>query len=256
MAAAFAADGRSLTAGLLTLTNLDQPGAGAIQVDHLTLRAGDRAFAPLAVGAGAARLEAWVGGAKWAESGSLALDSLTASLFSSAPLSVGPGETTRVEIRVVARSAGGPSGYRLGVDQAGIGVVQPSSALLAINVQPLAGQEFPMWSEAAGLTASTLQGSYSNFPNPFAAGREATTFVYYLPSPARVSIRILTPHGESVATLFENAPRAIGLHQDDRWDGRNGRGQPVYNGVYVAELEVRYDDGSGARLLRKLGVVR
>ena len=44
-----------------------------------------------------------------------------------------------------------------------------------------------MWSNASGLTATTLAASYSNFPNPFAAGREATTFVYYLPSSARVT---------------------------------------------------------------------
>jgi hypothetical protein len=157
---------------------------------------------------------------------------------------------------MVTRKDAEPSGFRLGVDQAGIGVMQPSSALLAVNVQPAAGQSFPMWSNAAGLTPSTLSGSYSNFPNPFAAGREATTFVYYLPAGARVSIRIFTPHGENVATVFENAPRALGLHQADRWDGRNGHGQPVYNGVYVAELEVRYDDGTSDRLLRKLAVVR
>ena len=113
-----------------------------------------------------------------------------------------------------------------------------------------------MWSAAAGLTASTLRGSYSNFPNPFAAGREATTFVYYLPAGARVSIHILTPHGESVATPLEDATRSSGLHQSDRWNGRNGRGQPVYNGIYVAELDVRYDNGTSDRILRKLAVVR
>jgi hypothetical protein len=256
IAAAFAADGQSLTAAVLALSNLDAAGAGAIHIDHLTLRAADRSFAPLAIGTGASRIEAWVGGVRWAASAALAPDSATASVLSSSPLSIAPGETTLVELRVVTRSDGGPSGFRLGVDHPGIGVVQPSSALLAVSIQPAAGQAFPMWSDAAGLSASTLRDSYSNFPNPFAAGRQATTFVYYLPAGARVSIRILTPRGESVATLLENEPRAVGLHQNDSWDGRNGRGQPVYNGIYVAELEVRYDDGTSDRLLRKLAVVR
>jgi len=208
------------------------------------------------VGSGAERLEAWVGGVKWAESGLLTPDSLSARLIASAPLAIAPHETTEVTIRAVTRAAGGPESYRLRMDASGIGVIQPASALLAINVLPWSGQEFPMWTEAGGFTATTLRESYSNFPNPFAAGRQATTFVYYLHTSGRVSIRILTPHGAPVATLIDHAPHAVGLHQLERWDGRNDRGETVYNGVYVAELEVSYDDGTHERVLRKLAVVR
>jgi hypothetical protein len=42
----------------------------------------------------------------------------------------------------------------------------------------------------------------------------------------------------------------------DRWDGRNGAGSIVLNGVYLAELVVQFDDGSSRRLLRKVAVVR
>jgi hypothetical protein len=113
-----------------------------------------------------------------------------------------------------------------------------------------------MWTEAGGFAATTLTESYSNFPNPFAAGRQATTFVYYLRSDALVSIRILTPHGAHVASLVDRAPQSGGLHQEERWDGRNDRGETVYNGVYVAELVVSYGDGTGERVRRKLAVVR
>ena len=118
------------------------------------------------------------------------------------------------------------------------------------------GQAFPLWSEAGNFGATSLVASYSNFPNPFAAGREATTFVYYLRAPARVSLRLLTPAGAGVATLLDDAPRPAGLHQDDRWDGRNGRGDAVRNGVYVAELTVRYDAGGTDHTFRKVAVVR
>jgi hypothetical protein len=150
----------------------------------------------------------------------------------------------------------GSAYYGLGCDRAGIGVVQPASALLAVSVQPAAGQAFPLWSEAGSFSEADLARSWANYPNPFAAGREATSFVYFLRGPARVSLRLLTPHGEPVATLLDGAVRAAGLHQEDRWDGRNGRGEPVFNGVYLAELSVRFDDGASDRLLRKVAVVR
>ncbi|MCB1151119.1 hypothetical protein KDK88_06195, partial [bacterium] len=97
--------------------------------------------------------------------------------------------------------------------------------------------------------------SYSNFPNPFAAGRAATTFVFALPAPGRVSLRVFTPRGEPVRTLLDGEERAAGLHQDVVWDGRNGQGDVVRNGVYVAEIVVRSVDGA-VTLRRNVAVVR
>ena len=57
-------------------------------------------------------------------------------------------------------------------------------------------------------------------------------------------------------TLLDNEPRAAGLHQDAVWDGRNGNGTVVLNGVYIAEIRTRYDDGTEERYLRKVAVVR
>jgi hypothetical protein len=66
----------------------------------------------------------------------------------------------------------------------------------------------------------------------------------------------MTPHSEPVATLLRDAPRPAGMNQSDAWDGRNGGGDVVRNGVYVAELSVDYGDGSHRRMLRKVAVVR
>ena len=148
------------------------------------------------------------------------------------------------------------SSFRLGLDRSGVGVVQPSNPLLGVAVRPIAGRAFPLWTEAGNFTGHDLASSYSNFPNPFAAGRQSTQIVYDLKTNARVTLRLLTARGEGVATLVDDAPRTAGLHQEDRWDGRNGQGEVVANGVYVAELVVRYDDGSSERLLRKVAVVR
>lgn len=53
-----------------------------------------------------------------------------------------------------------------------------------------------------------------------------------------------------------NAPRGAGQLQVDGWDGRNGRGDTVVNGVCVAELDIRLDSGESRHLRRKLAVVR
>jgi hypothetical protein len=123
-------------------------------------------------------------------------------------------------------------------------------------VRPASGQSFPFRTDAAHLAASDLASSYINYPNPFAAGREETIFCFNLPRPGRVSLRLLTSRGESVVTLLQEAPLGAGLHQDTSWDGRNGRGHAVQNGVYLAELSVIYSGGGSDRIMRKVAVVR
>ena len=59
-----------------------------------------------------------------------------------------------------------------------------------------------------------------------------------------------------MTTLLENKSLAPGLYQDFVWDGRNGKGQVVRNGVYLAELKVQFESGGSERLLRKVAVVR
>ncbi len=62
--------------------------------------------------------------------------------------------------------------------------------------------------------------------------------------------------GAPVATLVENKTQDAGLHQDIRWDGRNGDGDVVANGVYYLVLDVREDGGKTFTMKRKVGVVR
>jgi hypothetical protein len=137
-----------------------------------------------------------------------------------------------------------------------ISVEQPGGALLAIRIEPAAGKVFPFWTEAGHFAALDLAASYANFPNPFAAGREETRFVYALQEDGRVTLRVLTVRGETVITLLDQAWRGAGLHQEDAWNGRNGREAVVRNGVYIAELVVRYAGGSEQKVLRKVAVVR
>ena len=124
------------------------------------------------------------------------------------------------------------------------------------GIEPADGSVFPLWTEAGHFTGQNLAESYANFPNPFAAGREPTTFVYSLRDDASVTLRIVTARGETVRTIIADTWRTAGLYQEDIWDGLNGRGTTVRNGVYVAELTVRFADGQSERVLRKVAVVR
>ena len=255
MPAVLAADDREVALARLTLTNPAGEGAGPITVDRLTLRAGDRSHAPRVLGALSSALTATAAGAPWASS-SPGTGDTTVTLMGTAPVSIAPGGAAVFDLAFVPRSGVGSGTLRVGIDAAGVGVVQPSSALLQVQVQPQAGRTFPLWSEAGTFGALDLRASYSNFPNPFAAGREATSFAFFLASPARVWLTVYTLGGEAVRTLADGESRGTGIHQSDRWDGRNGVGRTVRNGVYVAELRVRYDGGSESRALRKVAVAR
>ena len=256
MPAALAPDGRSVVAGFLTLTNTAPAGSDSILVDHLVLRGGDRQENAVPVGSSAARVEVYRQGALWAQSGALSPDSALAAISAPSPLGVPPGNPVTLEVRWITTLAGYPSSFRLGCDASGIGVVQPSSALLQIRVAPAQGGAFPLWTNAGVFGSAALHESYSNFPNPFAAGRATTAFAYYLHDAGRVTLRISTPGGDGVRTLLLDAARPAGVNQSDLWDGRNGNGSVVRNGVYIAELTVTFSDGSRERVRRKVAVVR
>ena len=131
-----------------------------------------------------------------------------------------------------------------------------SVTLVMVRVEPAEGEFFPYWTEIGSFSGASLAESYSNFPNPFAAGREQTTFVFSLDQPATVSLRLLTAHARPVQTLISDEFRPAGLYQEDKWDGRNGNGVVIQNGVYVAELTVVYQDGTKERQMRKVAIVR
>ena len=252
MPAALVAGGNAQTAGRLTLRNPAPLASSTIRVERLILSASDRTGAAIPVQAGARTITIRRDGLVWAQSNAES----TATLQGLEPLSVGPGETISLDIDFETADQPAASSLRLGLYSAGIGVMQPSSSLLEIQMQPEDQQSFPFWSQAGNFSFADLHASYSNFPNPFAAGRQETTFAFYLREAARVKLRILTIRGEEVVTILDGAELDLGLHQNQTWNGRNERGDSVVNGVYVADLEVRYADGSSARELRKVAVVR
>jgi hypothetical protein len=256
MPAALAPDGRPVVAGVLTLSNTAQAGADSILVDHLVLLAADRQENAAPVGEAAASVAVYVQGALVAQSAALTRDSTVATVSFAPPLRVPPLNPVALELRWNTVRSQVPAAFRLGCEAAGIGVIQPSSALLQVRISPAQGRTFPLWTAAGVFGNASLDESYSNFPNPFAAGRSTTAFAYYLRAAARVTLRIFTPGGEGVRMLVADGARPAGMNESDLWDGRNGRGTVVRNGVYIAELTVAYADGSSDHVRRKVAVVR
>ena len=246
-----AAAGAPTQVGTLTFRN--RSAGGQIKIDHLDLMAGDASFGAVAIGDIGSRFEAWISDTLWATVDPVP-GSTFATLTGASAFTVGAGTPIVATVRMVARS--GASGFRIGCRREGIGVVQPDSPLLFVTVSSDEGQTFPFWTNLGAVGASTLRESYTNFPNPFAAGRTSTSFSYVLPQDASVTLEVLTARGEKVITLLSGSSRAAGLHLEDTWDGRNGAGQVVVNGVYLAELTAQFPDGTKERVLRKIAVTR
>jgi hypothetical protein len=254
--AALAPDSSEVKAARITFRNPAADGATGIRLRSLRIAAADRNRNAVAIGHALVGVALFRNGTVWAENAALTVDSTGAWIAFPAELSVLPGKTETLELRSTLSKSASATSLRLGFDRADVGIVQPGGAALSIGLVPETGQNFPLWTETGNFGAMSLEKSYANFPNPFAAGREHTAFVYYLPQNGRVTLRIWTLRGDEVATLIRDGARPAGLHQEDVWNGRNGSGDTVLNGVYLAELVVTFDDGQSKRLLRKVAVVR
>ncbi len=91
--------------------------------------------------------------------------------------------------------------------------------------------------------------SVTNWPNPFDPNKERTKIRYRLGrEPNSVTIRIYDITGALVKELDGTTnPEGASIwskYNDVEWDGRNGRGDLVLNGIYPFEITVNYGDKS------------
>jgi hypothetical protein len=156
-----------------------------------------------------------------------------------------------IERRHLRPAALNPSLARWELLDAGGGEASPTALLRGPGVVSLVAAAAP----------GRLLAGVTNFPNPFAAGRESTRLRYVLTEDAGILVRIYTLTGDLVRVL--RAPKgapggagaAAGLSNELVWDGRNGRGELVANGVYLAEI--RAEGASGAwEEVRRVGVLK
>jgi hypothetical protein len=84
----------------------------------------------------------------------------------------------------------------------------------------------------------TLFEAPHNFPNPFAAGREATRLSYVLAGDAAVEVEIFTLFGDRVWSASYAAGAAGGRSglNEVVWSGDNSSGELVRNGVYICQV--------------------
>ncbi|MCA9751977.1 MAG: DUF11 domain-containing protein, partial [Gemmatimonadetes bacterium] len=256
MPAALAADGGDVDAATLTLRNPADPSSGSISIDHLNLRARDRDGNLLAIGSVVERVVSLVDGELCADSGTLLETDEQATMPCVTPILLDPQDARDVVMRLTLRAGAFADGLRIGLLADDIGVVQPGNPLLSVAVVAEDGQSFPFWTLAGNFGGTNLADSYSNFPNPFAAGRQNTTLAFYLQEPATVTLTLYTLRGQTVRTILAGVPLGAGLHQDATWDGRNGRGDTVANGTYLARIQVSYESGGSDEIVRKVAVVR
>ncbi len=101
--------------------------------------------------------------------------------------------------------------------------------------QPLDGN---ITSEPLVVLSGNFEEYVHNYPNPFRAGAQDTRIAYVMDTPGSVSVRIFAIDGSLV--YEENIPagdaRTQAGPQETTWDGRNGKGDVVRNGVYVCVL--------------------
>jgi len=252
------ADGTYVPVMQLVLTNPSGPGSGDLDLTSLTVGqpADETKQAQPVLGELVSAFRLRSGEDIVADRLDLPPDATAAVLEPNDPLTMAAGQDLPVVLELKLRDGVQSGQLRLALEADGIVARQGGTNGLAVQVSAVQGQTFPFWTQVGNLGSLDFATSFINFPNPFAAGQEATRFSYVLPSPGRVSLRILTPHGRVAVVLLRDEHRTSGLHQTDVWSGLNGLGRPVHNGVYLAELRVEYEDGSHAKALRKVGVVR
>jgi PKD repeat protein len=109
------------------------------------------------------------------------------------------------------------------------------------------------------LNETDFASSFKNYPNPMGSGDGSTTFSYYLPEDATVNIAIYTLTGSLVKTIRfspgENGGRGSEVNQV-RWNGFNGVGRYVNNGVYICFATAAIQGGGVQTTKYKLAVMR
>ncbi len=125
----------------------------------------------------------------------------------------------------------------------------------SVPVNSVGDQAFEV-SLRKAIIAEDLGESFKNYPNPFDPTRTATEFRYFLETDSDVDIYIFTATGEEVRRLHLDIGGnggAAGTNDQIYWDGRNGEGDVVLNGIYIALIEVA---STGQKAKLKIAVVK
>lgn len=129
----------------------------------------------------------------------------------------------------------------------------------AAVVDPLGAPLGSLSSDFLVVNDDDFKTSFKNFPNPFRAGSENTTFSYYLPRNAGLELLIYTLTGELVRKFHFDPGSAGGSGPGMNsfvWDGRNGNGHVVLNGVYMCVVTANLEGSGSLSLKHKVAVMK
>jgi hypothetical protein len=112
--------------------------------------------------------------------------------------------------------------------------------------------------QIAFVDPSAAGGYASNYPNPFHPPMQGTTIAYKLDDNASVTLRIFTLGGDLVVrkTFDLGSPGGTAGLNEITWDGKNGKGQVVASGGYIALIEAEAKGATLNVIRHKLAVVR
>jgi PKD repeat protein len=93
-----------------------------------------------------------------------------------------------------------------------------------------------------------------NFPNPFNPEITSTNIRYSIAEETNITIKIFDTGNNLVKTLLEDEAQEVptGDYYNIEWDGKNGRGETVANGLYFFMIET----SEGYRKIGKIAVIR
>ncbi len=112
--------------------------------------------------------------------------------------------------------------------------------------------------QVAFVDPAATGGYVTNYPNPFHPPTQGTTVAYKLADRARVTMRIYTQQGDLVLQKVFERDAAGGMSglNEFVWDGRNGDGNLVASGGYIAFIEAQGSGETLHQMRRKIAVVR
>jgi uncharacterized protein YegL len=118
----------------------------------------------------------------------------------------------------------------------------------AFNSSGLASDWSSEWTFSTAPSASSERICY---PNPFNPVSESVKFRFRLEKSGDVTVRVYDLSNSLVKEVLSNRPYTQGLWET-QWDGRNGNGEVIANGVYIYVIE----SSSGDKAVGKVAVLR
>ncbi|MEW6516436.1 MAG: hypothetical protein AB1439_05985 [candidate division FCPU426 bacterium] len=118
--------------------------------------------------------------------------------------------------------------------------------------EPVPGKNYPLLAGPLHIRQPELSSSLRIYPNPCPLSAGPVQVSFYMEQTGKAVLRVLTLQGRPVKTLLDDN-RSAGM-QALGWDGRNDQGLRVRSGVYVLDVDVRFQDGTRRQLRRRLAV--